>query len=344
MYPGPYAPAPMPPASARAARPRVRPSAWWYAAAAGVAAAGLVAGGVVIGRTAIGYGDRIDGFDRVEVPGTMEVELRGTGGYSIYHEYEGAFDEDQAFGEDLDPRDLLLVPRPTVTVTGPSGDEVPLEGYETKVSYDADTHEGIGLYTFRVDDPGTYEVVASGDTAPTGSVIAVGRGVSTGVITGVITGLLVGFVGVVAGVVIAIVLMVRRGRNRRAQASPPPSPYASFGPPAAWPAGYGMQPPPVPPADAPLQPSAPLPDALPPSAPSSVEPAPPGPPPPRPPPPPPPSATAPPPDSAGRGTGPALAAQSRPVSPPPAFRDPPSLRARDWSRDDVPLPWSPDRP
>jgi hypothetical protein len=327
-----------------------------------VAAAGLVAGGVVIGRTATGYGDRIDGFDRVEVPGTMEVELRGTGGYSIYHEYEGAFDEEQPFGEDLDPRDLLLVPTPTVTVTDPSGDEVSLAGYETKVSYDADTHEGIGLYTFRVDNPGTYEVEASGDTAPTGSVIAVGRGVSTGVITGVITGLLLGFVGVVAGVVIAIVLMVRRGRNRRAQASPPPSPYASFGPPAAWPQGYGTQPPPVqpavpaqpsgtaaqpvpvpgaPPADAPPQPSAPLPDAPQPSAPSSVEPAQPGPPPP--PSPPAPSATAPPPHRAGPGTETTLAARSRPVSSP-AFRDPPSLRSRDWSRDDVPLPWSPDRP
>jgi hypothetical protein len=341
-----------------------------------VALLGVVAGAVVIGRTVIDYGDRIDGFDRVEVPGTMNVELGGTGGYSIYHEYDGAYDEEAPFGEEVDPRDLLLVRRPTVTVRDLSGNELALEAYDTKVSYSTDLYEGIGLYTFHVDDPGTYEVETSGDTAPGGSVIAVGRGVSAGVITGVITGLLIGFVGVVAGVVTAIVLAVRRGRNRRSQmrSGLPPGlpPYATYGPPMAWPpAGYGMQPSPSgpgvpgapggpmppdqpapgptgpPPLDAPPQrPAAPPPSPPPaPQPPSGDTPSQPGSPPAEPPPP---SVVAAPPAPRHTDTepdrGPAAPPSptgSAPAAPP--FRDPPSLRARDWSRDDLSLPWSPDQ-
>ncbi len=278
-----------------------------------MALAGIVAGGLTIGYTVAGYADRIDRFDRVEVPGTMEVELDGTGGYSIYHEYAGAYDDEHPFGGQQDPLDQILVPSPTVTVTNPSGDEVELETYDTKVSYDTSSHEGIGLYTFHVDDPGTYVVETSGETAPGGSEIALGRGVSTGVITGVITGVLVGFVGVVAGVVIAIVLAVRRGRNRRSSspgASPGAPTYPIYGAPAAWPPGYATQPPPMRPADAPPRPGPPPPPPGPPNTPMSTEHGQPG---------PPTSAAAPP------------------------LRDPPSLRAQDWSRDDVPLPWSRDQ-
>jgi hypothetical protein len=275
-----------------------------------VALAGIAAGGLTIGYKVAGYADRIDRFDRVEVPGTIEVELDGTGGYSIYHEYAGAYDDEHPFGDQQDPLDQILLPTPTVAVTNPSGDEVDLETYDTKVSYDTSSHEGIGLYTFHVDDPGTYVVETSGETAPGGSEIAVGRGVSTGVITGVITGLLVGFVGVVAGVVIMIVLAVRRGRNRRSQSRPGPQPYPTYGALASWPPGYAMQPPPMRPAEAPPQPSAPPPPPGEPNTPTSTEPGQP---------------------------------RATPSAAAPPHGDPPSLRAQDWSRDDVPLPWSPDQ-
>jgi hypothetical protein len=298
------------PAPVPVAAPHRRPSAWWYAAAGIVAAAGLAAGAAIIATTAIGYGERIDGFDRVEVPGTMEVELSGEGGYSIYHEYAGAYAPDDPFP----------APSPRVDVQDPSGEQVPLDVYDSRVGYSTPTHEGIGLYTFRVHTPGTYEVDTSGDTAPGGSLVAVGRGVSTGVITGVISGLLVGFVGVVAGAVIAIVLAIRRSRCRRQLPAQPPGPwpYAMAGAPSPWsPAPPAPPPPPRPPQDA---------------APRAV----------RPPAPPPPRRDAAPPPPSPQSSAASLAPGPPPARPVSAFRDPPSLRARDWSSDDLALGWSPD--
>ena len=180
----------------------LRPSGWWYGFAAVVGVAGLAAGIVLIVVGFAGYVDKVDDFDRTSVPGTLEVEITDTGGYSIYHEHD---------------TDDIFAPEPDVEVTSPSGASVVLDRYSTNVTYTAGDHEGEGLFTFDADEAGTYTVDASGGDTFGENGIAVGPGLGGGLVTAILGGLLVGFVGVVAGVVIAIVVAVRRGRYKRAQ-------------------------------------------------------------------------------------------------------------------------------
>jgi hypothetical protein len=233
MYPssGPYLPAP-PPAPGTAAR--VRPSGWWFLAAAGIALAGWVAGAVIIVSTIVGWQDRIDGFDRVAVPGTMRVELRDTGGYSIYYEFLGV-GEDGDFGDPTD--DPAVRYAPDVTVQGPSGEPVPLAPYDSAVTYDTVEHSGQGLYTFEATEPGTYVVEVRGEPAFSDSTIAVGRGVGAGVAGGVVGGVLLGLLVTIAAGVAAIAIGVGRYRSRRRLLSTYPPTY---GPPGYGPPGYSQ--------------------------------------------------------------------------------------------------------
>jgi hypothetical protein len=243
MQPGPY-PYPVPAAPPAGGQQHVRPATWWFAVAGVVAAVGIV-GAVVVAVVGVeAYTDRIEGFDRADLPATLQVEITETGGYSIYQEYTGAYDG-------------FFRPSPEVTVTDPSGGPVALDRYDASVTYHAAGHEGRGEYTFEATETGTYTVTASGST---GSAVAVGRGIGTGLFTSIGAALLLGFGGVVAGAVIAIVVGVRRSRARRALlpafggwGPPPPGGWAppssggwgSPGPGRWVPPGPGAGPPPA---------------------------------------------------------------------------------------------------
>ncbi len=273
MQPGPYAPQAPPP---RMRPPQVGPAKSWFAVAGVIAVVGVIAAVVVLVSGVMGYVDRIDEFDRADLPATLEVEITDTGGYSIYHEYEGAYDGFSRFVAD-----------PDVSVTDPSGEAVDLEPYSGSITYEAGGHEGEGLYTFDAEVPGTYEVTASGDP---GSGIAVGGGVGRGLVAAIAGGLAIGFVSVVAGAVIAIVVGVKRSQNRRALRpapgfvgwGPPPGPGApgGYGPgPAGYghgpgPAGYGPGPGPAGPAAPSNHGQPPPPPPPPPPVPSDAAPAP----------------------------------------------------------------------
>ena len=125
VEPGPFGP-PTPPSTTDQ---RVRPSLVWFWVAGAIALVGIIAGVVMIVRGITGYESAIEDFDRADLPATLEVEISETGGYSIYHEYDGAYDE-------------IFATPPEVTVTDPSGDDVPLDDYDTSVTYSADGHEG----------------------------------------------------------------------------------------------------------------------------------------------------------------------------------------------------------
>jgi hypothetical protein len=202
----------------------VRPSGWWYGLAGGVAVAGIIAAIVIFVQTFNGYVDKINDFERVDVPGSGTVNLDGTGGYTIYHEYNGASDD--FFGPDVSE----------VTLEDPDGDQVTLEDYVGRVTYTGDSHEGVALFSFHADQPGEYQLSATGD----GSTLAVGRGISKGLIGGIVGGFAAGGVGVVAGGVIALIVGIQRGRNKRSRITRMPGPPQAFGPPGAWagPPGY----------------------------------------------------------------------------------------------------------
>lgn len=225
MQPGTYAPPPPPAVPSE----QVRPSKWWFVAAGLIAVVGIVLAVVWFVVGMMRFFDTIDEFQRVEVPGTSDVVLDDPGGYSVYHEYRGASGDD-GFGR--------FAPEPSVTITDPSGDEVPLEPYTSEVSYDGSGHEGVALSTFDAEEAGTYTVEAEGDA---GTEVAIGPGIGSGLVATIVGGFVIGGAGVLVGGIMAIVVGVRRSQNRRSLMGPTPPP----GPPGGWGGaypGYGPQP------------------------------------------------------------------------------------------------------
>ncbi|HKY69061.1 MAG TPA: hypothetical protein VJM49_21915, partial [Acidimicrobiales bacterium] len=219
-YP-PSAPPGAPGALAGPAGPPVlHPSGWWYGAAGIIALVGIVVATVLIVSAVVDVGDRVDDFDRAPMPATLDVEITEPGGYTVYHEYDGAFDEDVFRGS------------PDVTITDPSGGEVFLRSYDASVTYDFGGHDGEALYSFQADETGTYVVDASmpGFESSGADQIAVGRGLGHRFAVSIVGGLLVALVSAIAAIVVAVVVGVRRGRSRRAQAPPP----AGWAPPGTW--------------------------------------------------------------------------------------------------------------
>jgi hypothetical protein len=186
---------------------RVRPSGWWYAAAAGIALGGILAGLGVAAKGVDNALEAVRSFDRTPVPGVVEVTIDDPGGYSIYQEFPGASDP----GGNMGP--------PDVVVADPAGEPVDVDSYGTFVSYDQGSFEGRGIYTFRADQTGTYRIVA---TDAAGSAIAVGPGMGdvsaqavAGMFGGVVGGVILAGAGIVTGIVVAITVGVARGRSRR---------------------------------------------------------------------------------------------------------------------------------
>jgi hypothetical protein len=218
------------------------PSKWWFLVAGLVAVGGIALAILIFVVGLMNFFDRIEGFQRVDVPGTAQVVL-GTGGYSVYHEYTGA-SSDIGIG---------FVGMPAVTITSPSGDAVDLRPYTTNVTYSGSGYEGEGILTFDADEAGTYVVEASGEP---GSEVAIGRGIGAGMVGTVVGAFVAGGVGILAGLIVAIVVGVRRSQNRRSRMGPfgPPGPpgggwgpqypsYAppgQYGPPGRYGPGYGV--------------------------------------------------------------------------------------------------------
>jgi hypothetical protein len=195
------------------------PSKWWFLVAGLVAVGGIAMAIVIFVVGMMSFLDRVEGFERVAVPGTTEVEL-GTGGYSVYHEYDGASNTGTRF-----------VGVPAVTITSPTGQDVTLRPYRGNVTYSGSGHEGEGILTFDADQAGTYVVEVTGEP---GSEVAIGRGIGRGLVGTIVGAFAAAGIGIVAGGVIAIVVGVRRSQNRRSRMGP----FGPAGPPGA---GWGPQ-------------------------------------------------------------------------------------------------------
>lgn len=265
-YQSPYS-QPQPQPAASSAEP-ITPGTGWYWLAGVIGLVGIALGITIAVRTAVGWADRIDGFQRVDVPGSGTVVLEEPGDYTIYYEF--------ALGEDaLDVR----AEQTEVTLVAPDGSEVALDEYDSQVTYQTGDHDGEALFSFTADEAGEYEVTAEGesddvlDDGPLQGEVAVGRGLGRGIVGGILGALATGLGGVLVGTVIAIVVGVTRSRERqrrriafaRSQSAwghspgwgqpgqpgqPPGGPYGGYGQYGSW-----QQPPPPPPPPAPPPPT-----------------------------------------------------------------------------------------
>lgn len=178
------------------------PSIVGYVLAVLVAVAGIVAGVALVVSGIRSYIDKVEGFERLPVPGSEEVRLDEEGGYSVYFERPGLEDED-------------ALPAISVSVTAPDGSTLDLDPYDTDVSYAVSGHDGRGLFTFRAPEAGAYEVRADGF----GGELAVGRGIGARFAGAVVAGVATLLLAPLLAGVVALVTFLRRSRAKRAAAA-----------------------------------------------------------------------------------------------------------------------------
>jgi hypothetical protein len=177
--------------------------AWyWVAGVVGVLAVGV--GAFLMVAAFVGYFDRIDDFQRVEVPGGGEVAFEDPGGYTVYFEAPGAADRE--------------APRINVSMTSRDGGEpVELRDYTSTVTYTTGEREGTAFQSFRIDEPGVYTVTARGEAV---GELAFGRGLGLGPIRRMLAGVVVAGTGVLAAAGLVLYVALKRiGARRR---FPPP--------------------------------------------------------------------------------------------------------------------------
>jgi hypothetical protein len=220
----------LPPIAPRQAR--TRPSTVGYWVAAVVAVLGLTAaflwGAVGIHTT----GDRVDGFDRMAIPGIVTVSVTDPGTMVVYHESAAEvarYVEPTANGRPAtrwDPATRTVVSVPYVgdaptweqlglSVTGPGGAAVPVATYRSSARYDLEPgRAGRAVATFLATTPGPYRVSAAGATEA-GATLAVGGDIARGVVLTTVGATVLALMTVLVAVPLAVVTYRARSRTPR---------------------------------------------------------------------------------------------------------------------------------
>ena len=210
---------------------RKRPSTTGYWVAAVVAVLGLMAaflwGAVGISNTQ----DRVDGFDRLTVPGATTVLVTDPATILVYHEsaaevagYALPTANARIAAAQWDPgtRTIVTVPSaggpPTwqqfgLQVTGPGGAAVPVATYRSSARYDLDPgRAGRTVATFQATTAGPYRVSAARATEA-GATLAVGDDIARSLVLTTLGAVILGLATVLVAVLLAVVTYQARSRT-----------------------------------------------------------------------------------------------------------------------------------
>lgn len=182
------------------------PGRRWYVIAAIVALAGWVAMAVFLASR---LGDSTGGMMRVLVPGQTDLMLKEAGTYTIYHEYESAFEGRVYHVPSVSGLTITLRARP-------SGEEVPLRS-AMNTRYRVGSTAGRSLFDFEVRAPGAYQISATyrGGRKEPQTVLAIDRGFVGSLVLTILGAVAMAFAGTGAAIAIAVMVFVKRRRARR---------------------------------------------------------------------------------------------------------------------------------
>ena len=218
---------PIPPLQAR-----TRPSTAGYWVAAVVAVLGLTAaflwGAAGIHTTQ----DRVNGFDRLAVPGVTTVSVTDPGTMVVYHESSAevaGYAEPTANGRmatrwDPGTRTIVTVRYPSdaptwqqlgLQVTGPGGVAVPVATYRSSARYDLEPgRAGRAVASFQATTAGPYRVSAAGATEA-GATLAAGQDITRSLVLTRLGAVILGLVTVLTAVPLAVATYRARSRTLR---------------------------------------------------------------------------------------------------------------------------------
>lgn len=212
----------------------IRPARFWYwvaGAAAAVAVVWLVLG-LVLGLLWVTR--QVEAFQRVPIPGAVQVSFDEPGGYTIYYEWEG-----------VGAAEHVPLPSFNATLTSVStGEQVSIRDYGAPTTYEFAGRSGLALGTFRIQEPGRFLLQTEGESHGGQANAAVGPGIGRLLFRGVIPSLAGGLILLLAGGIVALVVAVRRNRARRLLPAPAAQPVARWGQgtaPAGWLADPGRR-------------------------------------------------------------------------------------------------------
>jgi hypothetical protein len=144
---------------------------------------------------------------RVVVPGNAVLELDKPGDYVVYHEKHSTVDG-RYYASDR-------VEGLRVRLTTDTGAEVPVGEPKYSATYSIGNRSGTSIYSFTVDRPGRYRLVASlegGRTEPK-AVLAIGQGTVWGIFRLVLGTLAIAFGGIGVAAVLLFVVLWRRSKK-----------------------------------------------------------------------------------------------------------------------------------
>jgi hypothetical protein len=174
--------------------------------------------------------DRVDGFDRTAVPGTVTVSVTDPGTKVVYYEHPAtaaAYTEPTANARPAtrwDPGTRTVIEVPTagvtptwqqlgLTVTGPDGTGVLVATYRSAARYDVTPgHVGRAVARFEATTAGQYRVSATRATEA-GATLAVGDNFARAIATATLGAAVLGLVTVLAAALLAVVTYRARSRT-----------------------------------------------------------------------------------------------------------------------------------
>ncbi|MGC1134141.1 MAG: hypothetical protein WA941_15050 [Nitrososphaeraceae archaeon] len=132
---------------------RIKPNRWFYVIGAGLFVLGPVLSLLFVLST-ISTVTQMPSI-QVVVPGGTDVTLLETGKYTIFYEYQSIV-RNRVFstGQDIPGIQVSLVSKDT-------GAEIPLSRTSMSTTYAMGGREGVGIFDFTIDKPGTFELSAS---------------------------------------------------------------------------------------------------------------------------------------------------------------------------------------
>ena len=189
------------PASTHVASPhdRPRPGMTGYWVAALVAALGTLAALAWGAAAFLGWQTHVQEFLRLDHPGVVAISVPDSGTRFIYLEHD---------------RSIPVPPTPAVSVTGPSGAQVPLSAYPSELRYDVPGDAdrlGDAVLTFAADEPGAYSVTVA--AMEDGTTVAVGDDLVSRWAPRVVGSIAVLLGGLLLALVIVVVTAARRART-----------------------------------------------------------------------------------------------------------------------------------
>lgn len=187
---------------------RIRPGRWLYGLAVLILAVGITLFVITLVNTITGVGDSINQY---VVPGRNEIVFEKAGKYTIFHEYRSLIGN-KIYNSDSSLNGL------SCSLTDKSTNmDVQLSATWASSKYEIGSREGVSVFEFTIEKPGTYVLNAWYDNNNDGSetVLGVGQGFGGGFLLSIFGMIGIMLVSIILFIFIIVLTYAKRRRYKK---------------------------------------------------------------------------------------------------------------------------------